>query len=242
MTVRCPRSSRIARAGVARRTGRALLVHPPAGPCRCDSHNRGAANVRDFIQEIAIYSHPRTDVAESDAPRRSTGELSEFLQQELGPDIDDLASYEPQESFCPYPQPGVAAFRELILMAFPDTSCLGINRSALEPRVSEHKEGRAWDWKVCRRSQGGLVADLLSLLLAPDARGHAFAAVRRLGIMYIIWDSHIWGSYAADDGWRPYSGPNQHTDHVHFSFSWRGALGETSLWLARAGQNPGNST
>jgi peptidoglycan hydrolase-like protein with peptidoglycan-binding domain len=32
------------------------------------------------------------------------------------------------------------------------------------------------------------------------------------------------------DGWRPYSGESDHTDHVHFSFSWDGAMKRTSWW------------
>jgi hypothetical protein len=125
------------------------------------------------------------------------------------------------------------AFRDLVLATFPGTSSLGINRHSDAPGRSEHKEGRAWDWKVCQNCQGTLATDLLSWLLAPDSHGHPFAAARRFGIMYIIWDSRIWGAYSANEGWRPYNGPNPHTDHVHFSFSWRGALGKTSWWTTK---------
>jgi hypothetical protein len=53
---------------------------------------------------------------------------------------------------------------------------------------------------------------------------------RRLGVMYIIHNRRIWGSYRAGEGWRPYVGANPHTDHVHFSFSWAGARKQTSYW------------
>ncbi|MEV7192288.1 hypothetical protein AB0N81_10840 [Streptomyces sp. NPDC093510] len=95
---------------------------------------------------------------------------------------------------------------------------------------SEHKEGRAWDWRVCSACQGRDAAELLDWLLASDGLGRPCAAARRFGLMYIIWDSRIWGSYAALDGWRAYEGPNPHADHVHFSFSWKGATGTTSWW------------
>ncbi len=46
---------------------------------------------------------------------------------------------------------------------------------------------------------------------------------RRFGIMYIIWNHQIWGTYAPQRGWAPYTGSVPHTDHIHFSFSWDGA-------------------
>jgi peptidoglycan hydrolase-like protein with peptidoglycan-binding domain len=77
-------------------------------------------------------------------------------------------------------------------------------------------------------------------LLASDAAGHPYANARRLGIMYIIWNNQIWGSYRAGDGWRPYStcaahpearsDTTCHRDHIHFSLSWAGAQGRTSFW------------
>jgi hypothetical protein len=54
--------------------------------------------------------------------------------------------------------------------------------------------------------------------------------VRRLGVMYIIYNRRIWASYRAEEGWRPYVGANPHTDHIHFSFSWAGARKQTSYW------------
>ncbi|MGC9669701.1 hypothetical protein ACNTMW_24525 [Planosporangium sp. 12N6] len=146
--------------------------------------------------------------------------------------IDDLAEYEPQTSIHHFPQPGVVAFRDLILTAFPTTGSLGITRAPDVPGLSEHKEGRAWDWQVCRNCQSGLAETLLLWLLAPDLHGHAHAAARRFGIMYMIWDSRIWGAYAAEAGWRPYTGLNPHVDHVHFSFSRLGALGRSSWWTS----------
>ncbi|UUV31567.1 hypothetical protein NQK81_43700 [Amycolatopsis roodepoortensis] len=162
--------------------------------------------------------------------RPGTVECLVAALREFGPGIDDPAVHEPQTGISPVAQPGVVAFRELVLRAFPDTGSLGILRPAHVPGRSEHKEGRAWDWKVCRDTQGEQAEELLSWLLATDRHGNAFAAARRFGIMYLIWDSRIWGAYAAAQGWRPYTGPHPHTDHVHISFSRRGARGETSWW------------
>jgi hypothetical protein len=73
----------------------------------------------------------------------------------------------------------------------------------------------------------------MTWLLAPDELGNDGAMARRLGVMYVIWDSRIWRSYQAARGWQPYSGASPHTDHVHLSFSWAGALGETSYWSGK---------
>ncbi|CAM5644977.1 hypothetical protein [Streptomyces purpurascens] len=180
---------------------------------------------------------PGCSLVRSTPDTGSVAELALFLATEFtGPNaarIDDLAAYEPQTGHHPLPQPGVTAFRDLVLDAFPTTGSLGITRPFDAPGRSEHKEGRAWDWRVCRACQGDLAAELLDWLLAPDALGYAHAAARRLGVMYVIWDSRIWGSYAADEGWRPYGGPNPHVDHLHFSFSRQGALARTSWWQPR---------
>src|SRR5207248_1561927 len=72
---------------------------------------------------------------------------------------------------------------------------------------------------------------VFSWLFAPDAQGNANAMLRRLGIMYIIWDKQIWGSWS--QSWQPYSCSGVtacHQDHVHFSFDWAGARKRTSFW------------
>jgi hypothetical protein len=39
-------------------------------------------------------------------------------------------------------------------------------------------------------------------LFRADPRGRRFAMARRVGVMYIIHNRHIWGSYRAAEGWR----------------------------------------
>jgi hypothetical protein len=65
---------------------------------------------------------------------------------------------------------------------------------------------------------------------------------RRLGIMYIIWDHRIWTAQSGTEGWRRYTGRNQHVDHVHFSFGWPGARADTSFWTGRVARTPGPIT
>jgi len=150
--------------------------------------------------------------------------------------IEPLAPYVPQDS-CDYSEkPGVVAFERLLMATYPDSGSYGIVNTCLrEGSTSEHAEGRAWDWAVSvgNASQVAEVNEVFAWLFAADAKGNQYAMARRLGIMYIIWNSHIWGAYAAQDGWRPYSCSGVtacHQDHVHFSFGWAGARAQTSFW------------
>lgn len=142
--------------------------------------------------------------------------------------IDGYASFDEQDQCDPTAKSGLIDFRALILATYPCTTDLGITRACSSGGASEHKEGRAWDWGVTPDNQAS--SDVLDWLLATDSEGNKFALARRLGLMYMIFDSKIWGAYRADEGWRPYNGASPHTDHVHFSFSWDGALKKTSYW------------
>src|SRR5699024_5476091 len=66
--------------------------------------------------------------------------------------------------------------------------------------------------------------------LAPDDLGPPAAMARRFGNMYILWNRQIWGTYQMCDGWRPYNDPSPHSDHIHFSFRWVGAMQRCSRW------------
>ena len=149
-----------------------------------------------------------------------------------GAAIEALAPYQGQTACDPVVRPGVALFRDLVLAAYPGTGDSGIARACTVGGTSEHKEGRAWDWRVNTANPDDVVRvdDLMTWLLAPDEHGNVAAMARRLGVMYVIWDSRVWKSYQATRGWQPYSGASPHTDHVHVSFSWAGALGATSYW------------
>ena len=77
----------------------------------------------------------------------------------------------------------------------------------------EHPKGRACDWSLQNRG--------FSPWYNSDTRtyGNNLAAfllrnADRLGIYYIIWNRQIW--FPAT-GWKSYSGPSNHTDHVHVS-------------------------
>jgi hypothetical protein len=148
--------------------------------------------------------------------------------------IEPMPAYQPQ-SFCdPVDKPGVVAFGRLLTATYPHTSVVDISRSCGSERgTSEHKDGRALDWgvNVANATQRGQAQSLLRWLFAPDAAGDPHAMLRRLGIMYVIWNKHIWGAWSGR--WEPYacSGVTAcHMDHMHFSFDWAGARKLTSFW------------
>ena len=164
--------------------------------------------------------------------------------------IERLSPYQPQSTCAPIARPGVVKFRSLVLATYKGTGDSGIVRACSVGGRSEHKEGRAWDWRVSVKSatQVSQVNALFAWLFATDAHGNRYAMARRLGVMYIIWNKKIWGAYAASSSWRPYSCSGVtgcHQDHVHFSFNWAGAKALTSFWtrkVADVGGGTGGTT
>lgn len=158
--------------------------------------------------------------------------------------IEDFAEYQGQSRCAPKAKRGVRSFRRVVLRVYPGTTSFGISRDCSVGGTSEHKEGRAWDWGVDATDpkQKAQAEDLLEWLLKEDRFGNPGAMARRLGIMYIVWNRELWGSWSNE--WRVYcvqrkkkcksptSGAalHPHTDHVHFSFSWAGARKRTSFW------------
>lgn len=102
--------------------------------------------------------------------------------------------------------------------------------------VSEHKDGRAVDWGVHVRKGSGKTGDAFAEWVTANDGEMA----RRMGIMYIIWDSAMWRLYDMDRGWAEYSNCQSvrtgsahdticHRDHMHISMTWHGA-GAWSSW------------
>jgi hypothetical protein len=150
-------------------------------------------------------------------------------------DIEELADAEPQQQCDPAAKPGVEAVRDLLRTTYGRTT-IGIARDCSVGAVSEHKEGRALDWMISatNNTQKAKADAFLAWLLATDRYGNTYAMARRLGIQYVIWNRRIWSAYRADEGWRRYSGPSPHTDHVHLSFGWDGAMAKTSFFTGKA--------
>jgi len=151
----------------------------------------------------------------------------------LPTDIEVFPPYQPQ-TFCdPVAKPGTLALAHLLTSTYSGTSIVSLTR-ACGSDTSEHYDGRAIDWGVDHRNakmreQGKA---FLAWLFASDSVGDKDAMVRRLGVMYVIWNHRIWGSYSQH--WEPYTnctGPTAcHVDHMHISLDWSGALKKTSFW------------
>lgn len=165
-----------------------------------------------------------------------------FRTRGYGPAIDN-SFYEGQSKCSPYAKPGVLAFRSMVLSSFPIFGLGGISRGCSVGGQSEHKEGRAWDMTANAgyESHRAAVKRLFEKLLATDRYGNEAAVARRLGIMYMIWNKKIWGTWG---GWSTYCvqkprgcvDPDDggvrspHTDHVHFSFTWAGARKQSTYY------------
>jgi peptidoglycan hydrolase-like protein with peptidoglycan-binding domain len=156
---------------------------------------------------------------------------------------EQLSPYLPEVSCDPHAKPGVVAFERLMLATFRRGSSGGIVRACGDGGVSEHKEGRAWDWMLDSNDpvDHAVAYRALHWLLKPGPHGEPAWNARRFGLMYVIWDGRIWSSYRWREGWRAYRGVSEHRDHIHFSFSWAGAWKRTSWWtghVARVDYGP----
>jgi peptidoglycan hydrolase-like protein with peptidoglycan-binding domain len=160
--------------------------------------------------------------------------------------IEAMAPYTPQTSCEWTDKPGSIALGNLLKATYPDTS-YGVSRPCTGTMDSEHYDGRAVDWMntIRKPAQAAQATAVLNWLFAADAAGNKYANARRLGVMYIIWNGQIWGSY--NPVWKPYStcashpetsyDTTCHRDHMHFSLSWAGAMKRTSFWTGAVAAN-----
>jgi len=143
--------------------------------------------------------------------------------------LDVRTPYEPQVSCDPRAKPGVVAFAALMTAQYK-IGAKGTYRPC-QSDVSEHYESRALDWmlSVNDPTQRGIANSVTAWLSANNG-----AMARRFGISYIIWNRRMWREYDPGRGWAAYTGAVPHTDHVHLTFSWDGAMKRTSWWTGRA--------
>lgn len=159
--------------------------------------------------------------------------------------IDPFPGYEGASKCDPDPEPGVVAFQQMVMRAYPDTGAGSISRSCSGgSATSEHNEGRAWDWGGVNAgvpSQRRKAEELIAWLLEKDRWDNQYAMARRTGIMYLIYNRRIWFPWS---GWEVYCEQRKrgcvdpddggvrspHTDHVHFSFTWEGAREKTTFY------------
>ncbi len=160
--------------------------------------------------------------------------------------VDDYASYQGENGCRHRPMKGTKQ-----LAAWMTTSLDGgtayASMRACSSSTSEHQDGRAIDWmmdatKAADRTE---VEEFLESLFATDADGEEHALARRMGIMYIIWNDHMYRAYGnphfAKDDYLSSSCPSRkrcsktlrHRDHVHISLSKAGGRAETT-WFGRS--------
>ena len=77
----------------------------------------------------------------------------------------------------------------------------------------EHPKGRACDWSL-QRSGFAEAHNSDMKKYGNDLMAFLVRNADRLGVLYVIWFRQIW--FPAT-GWKSYSGPSAHTDHVHVS-------------------------
>ena len=164
--------------------------------------------------------------------------------------IEPMTDYTGQTACDPVVRPGTRKLAHLLTttyQAYGATSWASAYACGTDAPQSEHYEGRAIDWMVDihnkRQHEAALAA--IKWLLATDSAGNQFAMARRLGVMYLIYDNRMWGSW--DGAWEPYNNCAHtksaaydnacHRTHVHISLSWNGAMGRTSFWTNKVHAN-----
>ena len=158
--------------------------------------------------------------------------------------VEPYAGYQPQTNCAPKAKPGTQALGRWVVRTYGgaygriSSSCAG--RS-----VSEHKEGRAFDWglNAARAADRGRATRFLNRIFATGPSGEPAELARRMGVMYVIWSDRIYASY---DQFRvrPYRSSSckrlatcsrtlRHRDHMHISLTRGGGLGRTSWYAGR---------
>jgi peptidoglycan hydrolase-like protein with peptidoglycan-binding domain len=152
----------------------------------------------------------------------------------LPDDLDLAPAYQPQTGCAAKAMPGILRLRTLALATYGrGGTSPATPRACTDGGQSEHKDGRAWDWmlSVSNKADRAAAADFLSWLTGPGPSGQAGEMASRLGVMYVIYNHKIWAGYSP--GWRPYTGADPHTSHIHISLTWNGARAHTSFWTGR---------
>ena len=158
--------------------------------------------------------------------------------------IDDYAAYDGQTTCASEVLPGTDFLLDYLVRRNPGTRSVSTLRACSRGTVSEHQDGRALDWGVDAAvpREKALGERWLDKIFAEDGRGNPHAVARRMGIMYLIWNNHIYSAYN-DFEKREYrtcasrprscSKTEGHRDHVHISLSRAGAAAQTTFYRRR---------
>ena len=160
--------------------------------------------------------------------------------------VEPYARYEPQTKCSPKAKAGTLALGRWVVATYRGGSA-GISRRCAGRSVSEHKEGRAFDWRLnaASRTDRARAARFLERITRTGPTGEPAELARRMGVMYVIWNDRM---YAAYDQFRPraYRSSScrkirlskcaktlRHRDHMHISLTRAGGAGRTSFYANR---------
>ena len=120
----------------------------------------------------------------------------------LPPELDLIDEYQGQVLCDPTDKVGTRMLRDTLWRTFRSDIWTGLSRncSASDSGISEHKDGRAIDWGVSVRNGTKSIGDEFFAWVTANNGENA----RRLGIMYIIWDSRMWRLYDMGRGFTDY--------------------------------------
>lgn len=143
----------------------------------------------------------------------------------LPPTLDAAPGWQYSYSCDPNNKTGMVALANLLASHYNRPTWYG-SRRCIQGDNSQHYEGRAFDWTMNaynpdQKAIGDSVAQWLTANNGEIAK--------RFGVQSIIWNRKSWYLYSPGS-WRDYTGPSPHTDHLHISFTWDGAMGRTSWW------------
>lgn len=126
---------------------------------------------------------------------------------------------------------GAVALSRWIHRRYRNSSSIGgyscRQNTAAPSQNSLHAEGRALDWMISATSATN--RKIVGRFIRRVSAGN-FRLGRAMGIQELIWNRKIWTSSRHTEGWRAYTGPNPHTDHIHIGMNRAGASKRTSYW------------
>ncbi|WP_109472732.1 cell wall-binding repeat-containing protein [Ornithinimicrobium cavernae] len=145
--------------------------------------------------------------------------------KDLPSTLDAAPPWQYTYSCDPNNRAGMVAFANLVSKHYDRPTWWG-SRACKYGDNSQHYEGRAFDWPMnAYNADDKAIGDAVAQWLTANNGEMA----RRFGVQSVIWNKYSWYLYKPG-AWYPYYGPSPHTDHLHISFSWDGAMGRTSWW------------